>query len=132
MIITYKSNVVPPVEDIIELYSNSGPGKPVPDRDVVARIYANSSLIVTAWHDEWLVGISRALTDFNYCCYIADLAVRQQYKCLGVGRNMIEKTKKIVGEGSDLILLSAPSITKYYREIGMEKVKNGFMIRASV
>jgi hypothetical protein len=58
--------------------------------------------------------------------------VRQQYKILGVRRKLVEKTKKIVGESADLVLLSGPSAGKYYQEIGMVKVENGFIIRNGV
>jgi hypothetical protein len=43
MIITYRSDIVPPIDDIIDLCSNAGLDKPLPDRDHVAKMYANSS-----------------------------------------------------------------------------------------
>jgi ribosomal protein S18 acetylase RimI-like enzyme len=67
-------------------------------------MYANSNLIITAWDDYKLVGISRSLTDFCYCCYLSDLAVRQQYKCSGIGKRLIELAKEKVGGGSMLLL----------------------------
>ena len=92
-------------------------------------MYVNSNLIVTAWDEDELVGISRSLTDFSYCCYLSDLAVREGYKCKGIGRRMIEITKEVVGGQTMLLLLAAPSAMEYYPKVGLEKVENGFIIK---
>lgn len=129
MEITYKFDTTPTTEAIIALYNNSGLNRPTLDVDRIARMYANSNLIVTAWDNDKLVGISRSLTDFCYCCYLSDLAVREEYKRSGIGKKLIELTKEKVGEGSMVLLLSAPSAIEYYPKIGMEKVDNGFIIK---
>ena len=43
-------------------------------------MYANSNLIITAWDNDKLVGISRSITDWVWSCYLADLAVSSNYK----------------------------------------------------
>jgi len=129
MEITYKFNIIPSTEAIIALYDNAGLNRPTADFDRIAKMYANSNLIVTAWDKDKLVGISRSLTDFCYCCYLSDLAVRQEYKYSGIGKKLVELTKEKVGENSMLLLLAAPSAIEYYPKIGMEKVENGFIIK---
>jgi predicted GNAT superfamily acetyltransferase len=129
MEITYKFNTMPSTEVIIELYDNAGLNRPTADLDRIAKMYANSNLIVTAWDKDKLVGISRSLTDFCYCCYLSDLAVRQEYKYSGIGKKLVELTKEKVSENSMLLLLAAPSAIEYYPKIGMEKVENGFIIK---
>jgi hypothetical protein len=47
----------------------------------------------------------------------------------GIGKKMIEITKRIVGEQSMLLLLAAPSAMEYYPKVGLEKVDNGFIIK---
>src|SRR5687767_9832281 len=50
--------------------------RPVGDLERLARMLANSDLIVTARTPErLLVGVARAITDFSYCTYLSDLAV---------------------------------------------------------
>jgi len=129
MQIKFSSEVVPATESIIDLYNSSGINRPTTDLERIARMYANSNLIVTAWDKDKLVGISRSLTDFCYCCYLSDLAVREEYKHKGIGKKMIEITKEIVGEQSMLLLLAAPSAMEYYPKVGLEKVVNGFIIK---
>jgi predicted N-acetyltransferase YhbS len=84
--------------------------------------------VVSAWDEDKLVGIARSLSDFCYCCYLSDLAVRQEYKKLGIGKKLIALTKEKIGDQSMLFLLSAPSAMDYYPKINFEKVENGFII----
>ena len=129
MIITYKLDVIPATELIVDLYNSSGINRPTTDCRRISQMYANSNLIVTAWDEYKLVGISRSLTDFFYCCYLSDLAVREEYKHRGIGRTMIEITKDVVGGQTMLLLLAAPSAMEYYPQVGFEKVENGFIIK---
>ena len=129
MEITYKFNIIPSTEAIVALYDNAGLNRPTADFDRIAKMYTNSNLVVTAWDKDKLVGISRSLTDFCYCCYLSDLAVRQEYKYSGIGKKLVELTKEKVSENSMLLLLAAPSAIEYYPKIGMEKVENGFIIK---
>ena len=94
MEITYKLDTIPRIEDIIEQYNSSDMSRPIADYERIFNMYAHSNLIATAWDKDKLVGISRSLTDFCYCCYLSDLAVRQEYKCAGIEKKLIELTKK--------------------------------------
>jgi len=40
----------------------------------------NADIIVVAIIDEKIIGVARAVTEFNYCCYSSDLAVDENYK----------------------------------------------------
>lgn len=129
MEINYRQDTRPAIEAIIDLYESSGLNRPANDHERISKMYEHSNLVISAWDKDKLVGISRSLTDFCYCCYVSDLAVRQEYKCAGIGKRLIELTKEIVGEGSMLLLLSAPAAMDYYPKIGLEKVENGFILK---
>ncbi len=126
--ITYKSNVVPRADLVIDLYKDAGLKRPVEDVERVGKMYENSNLIITAWDDHVLVGVSRALTDFSYCCYLSDLAVRSAYQKQGIGKKLIDLTRELCGDQAMLLLLSAPSALSYYPAAGFRKVENGFII----
>jgi hypothetical protein len=129
MKITYRSDLMPATEAVIDLYDSAGLDRPLSDSQRISKMYEHSNLIVTAWDGDKLVGIARSLTDFCYCCYVSDLAVRQEYKCAGIGSRLIDLTKEIVGEDSNLLLLSAPSALEFYAKIGLLKVDDGFIIK---
>ena len=127
--IRYSSEQRPKTEQIIELYRSSGISRPIDDFERIRRMYQNSNLVVTAWDDEILVGVARSITDFAYCCYLSDLAVRSDNQNRGIGKKLIEFTRDVIGEKCMLLLLSAPGAMEYYPHIGFEKVQNGFVIK---
>lgn len=129
MVITYKLDTIPETENIIDLYNSSGIDRPTADKERITQMYANSNLIVTAWDQEKLVGISRSLTDFCFCCYLSDLAVRKEYQKHGIGKKLISLTKEKIGDQTMLLLLSAPTAIDYYPKVGFQKVDNGFIIK---
>jgi ribosomal protein S18 acetylase RimI-like enzyme len=131
MEITYKSDIIPEIEVIIAVYDSSGINRPTYDKERITKMYANSNLIITAWDNNLLVGISRSLTDFCFCCYLSDLAIRKEYQKLGIGKKLISLTQEKIGEQCMLLLLSAPTAMEYYPNIGFEKVNNGFIINRS-
>jgi GNAT superfamily N-acetyltransferase len=126
--IEYKTNVPIEAQKIIELYRNAGLPRPIDDFKRIEKMFANSNLVISAWKEDELIGISRSLTDFSWCCYLADLAVRKDFQKAGVGRKLVEITRETVGENSNILLLSVPDAMNYYSKIGMEKVENGFII----
>ncbi|MCL2205192.1 MAG: GNAT family N-acetyltransferase [Treponema sp.] len=127
MEIIYRGDIIPDTDQIIELYNSSGINRPTMDKERIKKMYSNSNLVITAWDNDNLVGISRSLTDFCYCCYLSDLAVKKEYQKTGIGKKLLEITKKHIGEQTALILLSSPTAMEYYPKIGLQKIDNGFI-----
>jgi predicted N-acetyltransferase YhbS len=104
--------------------------RPVNDRIRIEKMLAHGNILVTAWDDNLLVGISRALSDFAFCCYLSDLAVDEKYQHKGIGKELIRLTHEVAGVSeTQLILLAAPKAVNYYPRIGMEQFKECFVIR---
>jgi ribosomal protein S18 acetylase RimI-like enzyme len=103
-----------------QLLKNStlGERRPIEDEECLAGMINNSNLIISAWDEENLIGISRCVTDFHYCCYLSDLAVDQKYQSQGIGKELQVQTQKQLGPKCKLILISAPSANNYYQQIG--------------
>jgi len=114
---------------LAELFRSSGIRRPVDDLPRLEKMLAHASLLIGAYAGARLVGIARALTDFSYCCYLSDLAVAKEYQRHGVGRELLDRVKQRVGDQSMLLLLSSPEAMEYYPRIGLEPVKNGWMIK---
>ncbi|KIO78902.1 GCN5 family acetyltransferase [Pedobacter lusitanus] len=128
MHITYKSDLNPSVDQVIELLNSSGLKRPTGDRDRIAQMYAHANLIISAWDADQLIGIARSLTDFSFCCYLSDLAVSKKYQQAGIGKELVKLTKEKIGPKTMLLLLSVPTAMEYYPKIGMDKVENAFII----
>jgi GNAT superfamily N-acetyltransferase len=94
--------------------------RPVNDARTMAGMLAHADVIVTARDGRrLLVGVSRAITDFNYCTYLSDLAVDEAFQRQGIGKELIRQTHLAAGLKTNLILLAAPKAETYYPHIGM-------------
>ena len=117
--ITYRIGNDVDLDAVIELYraSTLGERRPVDDRERMREMLANANLVVTAWEGDLLVGIGRSVSDFSYCTYLSDLAVRVSHQRGGIGRELIRRTREQGGKAT-LNLLAAPKAVDYYPRIG--------------
>lgn len=97
-------------DSFIALLADSGLGerRPIDDKARIDRMLRGASLIVTARVDGALVGVSRSITDFAYCCYLSDLAVAKDRQGQGIGKALIAETQRRAGPEAMCLLLSAP------------------------
>jgi len=111
--------------------STLGARRPVDDTARLGEMLRHASLIVTARSGGRLVGVSRALTDFSYCCYVSDLAVDGAFQRRGIGRRLLDETRLRAGERATLLLVAAPAAERYYPHIGLQHVPGCWAIPRS-
>jgi predicted N-acetyltransferase YhbS len=131
MKIEYRDNAKITVDDAINLYRRStlGERRPVERPDIFEGMLKNASLIITAWDDSRMVGISRTLTDFTYVAYLADLAVDVEYQNQGIGKRLIDTTKERLGGECMIVLLAAPKANDYYPKLGFQNNPRAWMLK---
>jgi ribosomal protein S18 acetylase RimI-like enzyme len=96
--------------------------RPVRERARIEKMLKNADLIVTARTRQGkLVGVSRCVTDFSFCCYCSELAVDVAFQKLGVGRALIERSAEEASEFAHFVLLAAPKAVGFYDRIGMAR-----------
>lgn len=121
--IVYKVNANIKVADYINLLSKTSLGerRPINDIQRMDGMLKNSNLIVSAWSGDNLVGVSRSLTDYHFCCYLSDLAVSEEFQKYGIGKKLIDLTAEQLEPNCTIILLAAPQATGYYPKIGFNQ-----------
>ncbi|MGI4869863.1 MAG: GNAT family N-acetyltransferase [Janthinobacterium lividum] len=129
MPLTYHLDRLPSPEQVIDLYQSAGLHRPLADPARIAQMYAHANLVASAWQGELLVGVARSLTDFCYCCYLADLAVRATHQRQGIGRHLLHLTRERIGPATTLVLVAAADARDYYPKLGMTPADNAFLIR---
>jgi ribosomal protein S18 acetylase RimI-like enzyme len=118
--IKYKLNPKLTTDEFIDILNRStlGERRPIDDKECIDGMIENADIIVVAIDDEKIVGVARAVTDYNYCCYLSDLAVDKKYQKQGIGKQLISKVQEQLNDKCKIILLSAPDATEYYPKIG--------------
>ena len=127
--IDYRHNFPLDPAEVVRVFDASGIKRPTSDLPRIARMFSTPSLTISARLDGKLIGVSRALTDHAYCCYLSDLAVDKAYQGRSIGRELVRRTQAVIGEEVSLILLSAPEAMAYYPKLGFEHATNAFVIR---
>jgi predicted N-acetyltransferase YhbS len=122
MEIEYRVNQEISADEFIDVLRRStlAERRPVEDRACIEGMLQHANLLVTAWDGDRLIGVSRSVTDFNYCCYLSDLAVDTAYQKQGIGKRLIAETQQRLGPQCTIILLSAPAAVEYYPRIGFQ------------
>jgi GNAT superfamily N-acetyltransferase len=107
------------LEEVLRVYRESGLGerRPIEETERMAAMVRNANLVVTCRVDGELVGIARSVSDFSYVTYLSDIAVDRAHQRSGIGRALIDATRKEAPQAK-IVLLSAPAATEYYPHIG--------------
>ena len=94
--------------------------RPVNDAQCIRAMLQHANLLCTAWDGDKLVGVARSVTDFEYCCYLSDLAVDAAYQKQGIGTELIALTQSRLGARAKLIALAAPKAAGFYPKLGFQ------------
>ena len=130
--IRYETNIELDLDEVIRVYRDStlGERRPVDNRECMTQMIKEANLIVTAWSENKLVGISRTMTDFCYVAYLADLAVDKACQRQGIGVELIRHTRLNLGPRCMIVLLAAPAAVDYYPRIGFRSHPQAWILRA--
>ncbi|MEV1026447.1 GNAT family N-acetyltransferase [Streptomyces sp. NPDC050264] len=107
------------LEEVLGVYRESGLGerRPIEETERMAAMVRNANLVLTCRVDGELVGIARSVSDFAYVTYLSDIAVVRAHQRSGIGRELIDATRKEAPQAK-IVLLSAPAAAGYYPHIG--------------
>lgn len=128
MNISYKDSREVHAEDVAKVFEHSGIKRPYQDLERIKRMIQNADIMITAWDNDTMIGVARALTDYSYCCYLSDLAVDKRYQHRGIGKELVELVRNKVGDECSIVLLSAPDAVDFYPKIGFTRSERAFVI----
>ena len=118
--LTYRTNHPVSRAQFIALLQKTSLGarRPLAEAEGIDAMLQNADLLISAWDDDRLVGIARAVTDYAYCCYLSDLAVDEAWQRRGIGQGLLATLKQALHPPCKIILLAAPQAVDYYPHIG--------------
>jgi GNAT superfamily N-acetyltransferase len=92
----YRHNLALQPAGVARVFDASSIQRPTNDLPRIARMFSAPALVLSAWHEGRLIGVSRSLTDYADCCYISDLAVDQAFQGLGIGKELMRRTQAVI------------------------------------
>lgn len=125
MIITYndaKKDL--PVEQLHHLFFSAGwAGSDInPDPDILKNFnipFINSTLVISAWDNERLIGVIRVLSDKFIRSVIYDLVIDPEYQNKGIGKELVKRSIEHF-PNSEWLVQTEKHISGYYEKIGFE------------
>lgn len=114
--------------------SGLGATRPVDDGARLAAMLAGANLVLTARlaHPDGtlaggtLVGVARGITDFQWVCYVSELAVSGSAQGLGIGKGLLGEMRRRLGPAVAITLVSMPDAVGFYERAGMKRMADSF------
>lgn len=115
-----KENVIPCLNDLIALYNDIGWSNYTNNTDMLQKAYDNSLLVITAWHEDKLLGVIRIIGDGYSIIYIQDIAVFKDYQHMGIGSRLITEVMNKYKDVYQKVLLTdnKTKTVAFYQKMG--------------
>lgn len=130
MNIIYKTDKALPNEQLYNLFVSVGWAEASNTTQAMIdnfnKNFINSTIVISAWSGEKLVGCIRALSDKMFRSVIYDLAVLPEYQGKGIGKELVRKCKEIYPDSEWLVQTTADK-ADFYKHIGFEVNNDVFL-----
>ena len=116
-------------EQLLALYEDVGWTAYTEDPERLERAIANSTLVVSAWDGERLVGLARVLSDGEHIVYAQDLLVLRAYRRQGLGSALLRRALQPFEHVRQTVLVTdnSPEMRAFYRALGFENATRAGM-----
>ena len=111
-----------PIDQLRFLFMSAGWSEGEETHEMVSNFnlpFINSTLVISAWHEDRLVGVVRVLSDKIIRSAIYDLVVDPEFRCRGIGRELLERCVRTFPK-TEWIVQTNDENAEYY-------LKNGFI-----
>ncbi|MBH1939462.1 GNAT family N-acetyltransferase [Mobilitalea sibirica] len=125
MIITYNDTKKDlPVEQLHHLFFLAGwAGSEItPDPEILKKFnipFINSTLVISAWENERLIGAVRVLSDMFIRSVIYDLVIDPEYQNKGIGKELVKRCIEHF-PNCEWLVQTEKHISGYYEKIGFK------------
>jgi predicted N-acetyltransferase YhbS len=114
--VEYREGVELPREQVIYLYSQckwSSAKKP----DALLFALSNSETVISAWHQNVLIGLGNAISDKALTVYYPHLLVLPSYQNMGIGREIMKRLQAPYVNFHQQILLAINYAAPFYEKL---------------
>lgn len=124
--VVFKKDYIKDIKNIAHLYESAGWFDYTKDLDRLEKAFLNSLKVISAWHEEKLVGLIRVVGDGLTIIYVQDLLVLPNYRGNGIGKELLYCVLKEYRDVTQKILISEDkeSSIEFYKNIGFKSIDN--------
>ena len=117
-------DLIKDIKSISSLYESAGWFDYTEDLEKLEEAFKNSLKIISAWHEEKLIGLIRVIGDGLTIIYIQDIVVLPEYQGNGIGRGLINSVLDEYKHVRQKILISEDkdSSIEFYKNIGFKSI----------
>lgn len=123
MNINYKENIIINIDQILNLYNAlkwSSAKKPIQ----LQKALQNSDTLITAWHDDILIGLGNAISDGYLVVYYPHLAVHPDYRQTGIGSEIMRRLKSKYEGFHQHVVVADNNALGFYKKAGFVNTQN--------
>lgn len=128
--INYKSTKDLPNDQLYKLFASVGWADEATTTQTMINIFnkpfINSTIVVSAWDNDLLIGCVRVLSDKMFRSVIYDLAVLPEYQGNGIGKELIKRCREQF-PNSEWLVGTTTERASFYEHIGFEKCDDVFL-----
>jgi len=112
--------------EIRRLYLLAGWCEEADDASFLPPLFAGSTVVLSAWSDEHVAGIGRAISDGVSDAYIQDVVVAPEFRRRGIGAALVNGiVERLRRRGIGWIgLVGAPGTEAFYAALGFHAPEN--------
>lgn len=117
--VKYRNELELPRDLVINLYSQCG-WSSAEKPDALLLALSNSQTLVSAWHQNSLIGLGNAISDKSLVVYYSHLLVLPAYQNMGIGREIMKRLQSHYINFHQQILLAVDNAAPFYEKLGFK------------
>lgn len=112
---------------LLALYESVGWTTYTKDPEKLQRAIEQSLLVITAWHEQTLIGLIRGIGDGETILYVQDLLLLPEYQNQGIGKELVDRLLAVYPEVRQKVLMTdeAPNVRHFYEKCGFISADKG-------
>lgn len=121
-------------DQVISLYEDAGWTSYTKDPEKLMKALYHSLMVISAWDNERLVGLIRAVGDGLVILYIQDILVLNDYKRKGIGKTLMNYIFNKHKEVRQKVLLTEDSkeTRGFYESMGFKSCDDGITVAFAI
>ena len=123
-----------PIDQLHSLFKSAGWIREPETEEMIHHInlpFINSTRVISAWHEEQLVGVVRVLSDTIVRSTIHDLVVDPEFQCKGIGRELLTRCIMAYPD-TEWIVQTNDDNAEYYLKTGFIRYPRVVLFKPSV